>query len=76
MTESKKVLCPVENPNGKTWWMRVGRAYINKDGSTNVYLEAFPANKKLQIRDWDEDDRKRQASLDLGGGAADKDMPF
>lgn len=55
----KKVLCPMER-QGKTYWMRVGSAFENVDGSTNVYLDAYPANGKLQIRDLDErDDRKR-----------------
>jgi hypothetical protein len=41
---------------GKTYWMRIGSAYLNNDGSTNVYLDAYPANGKLQIRDLDERD--------------------
>jgi len=41
---------------GKTHWMRIGSAFQNSDGSTNVYLDAFPANGKLQIRDLDSRD--------------------
>lgn len=52
----KKVLCPMER-QGRTHWMRIGSAFINSDGSTNVYLDAFPANGKLQIRDLDERDK-------------------
>jgi hypothetical protein len=48
-----KVLCPLER-NGKTFWMRVGVAFANKDGSINVYLDAFPTDRKLQIRPLDE----------------------
>ncbi len=51
----KKVLCPMEK-NGKTFWLRIGTAYINADGSTNVYLDAYPTNGKLQIRELDEKD--------------------
>ena len=54
----KKVLCPMER-QGRTHWMRIGSAFINSDGSTNVYLDAFPANGKLQIRDLDDRDQKK-----------------
>jgi hypothetical protein len=46
----RKVLCPMDR-NGKIHWMRVGSAYVNKDGSMNVYLEAYPANGKLLIKE-------------------------
>ena len=59
MERRKKVLCPVQNKQGNTYWMRVGSAYINADGSTNIYLDAYPANGKLQIRDLDADDIER-----------------
>ena len=53
----KKVLCPLKNEKtGKTYWMRIGNAFVNRDGSTNVYLDALPANGKLHIRDLDTDD--------------------
>lgn len=59
----KKVLCPMER-QGKTYWMRIGSAYINNDGSTNVYLDAYPANGKLQIRDLDERDESKRKTDD------------
>ena len=52
-----KVLSPVENKNGKTFWIRIGSAFLNRDGSTNVYLNAYPTSGKLQIRELDERDR-------------------
>ena len=68
----KKVLCPMER-QGKTHWMRVGSAFINSDGSTNVYLDAYPANGKLQIRDLDDRDHKKPESApDLSKSA----LPF
>ena len=58
--QSWKVLSPVEGGRaGKTRWIPVGRAYLNKDGSTNVYLDAYPANGRLQLREWDEEDTRR-----------------
>jgi hypothetical protein len=52
-----KVLCPTEK-DGKTYWTRLGVAFANRDGSTNVYLDALPANGKLQIRELDERDQE------------------
>ena len=49
-----KVLCPVEGRNGKTFWIRVGNAFVNRDGSTNIYLNAYPISGKLQLRPLDE----------------------
>jgi hypothetical protein len=38
-----------------TRWMKIGVGWANKDGSINLYLDAFPVGtNKLQIR---EDDR-------------------
>ena len=59
----KKVLCPMEK-NGKTFWLRIGTAYINADGSTNVYLDAYPTNGKLQIRELDEKDLQPKGGRD------------
>jgi hypothetical protein len=50
--------------NGKTFWLRIGSAFINGDGSTNVYLDAYPTNGKLQIRDLDERDFKQKNGED------------
>lgn len=35
----------------KSRWLRVGTAYINRDQSLSVYLDALPVNHKLHIRD-------------------------
>jgi hypothetical protein len=78
-TRRKKVLCPLEGKNGKTFWMKIGTAWINNDGSTNVYLDAFPSNAKLQIRDLDEQDlkpRARGADDDAGAGREADGVPF
>jgi hypothetical protein len=41
----------------KTYWSRVGRAFHNRDGSVNIYLDSVPLGGKIQIR---EDDRERK----------------
>jgi len=74
-----KVLCPITNEKtSKTWWMRIGDAYTNRDGSTNVYLNAYPSNGRLQIRELDERDleRMRDRSADADAGAAADGLPF
>lgn len=35
----------------RTFFTKVGVAFPNKDGSTNLYLDALPLNGKLQMRD-------------------------
>lgn len=78
-TRRKKVLSPMEK-NGKTWWLRIGTAFINADGSTNVYLDAYPTNGKLQIRDLDDRDLSKTPRDDKSNGYADREadqqVPF
>jgi len=35
----------------KSHFLRIGSAFVNKDGSENIYLEAMPLDGKLQLRD-------------------------
>jgi len=41
----------VEGKDGKSRWTKVGAAFVNKDGSMNVILDALPCDGKLQIRE-------------------------
>jgi hypothetical protein len=48
----------IKRENGqKPIWSRVGSAFKNRDGSMNIFLDAFPVGGKIQIR---EDDREPQ----------------
>jgi hypothetical protein len=38
--------------DGRQFWVRVGAAFVNRDGSLSVRLDAMPVNGKLQIRDY------------------------
>ncbi len=38
-------------------WSRVGSAFHNRDGSINVFLDAYPVGGKIQLR---EDDREKR----------------
>ncbi|MBS2024891.1 MAG: hypothetical protein JST92_21040 [Deltaproteobacteria bacterium] len=42
----------------RTYWNRIGSAFMNKDGSINVYLDALPLGGKIQIREDDRAERK------------------
>jgi hypothetical protein len=72
-SQMKKVVSPIENKDGKTFWQRLGCAFLNRDGSTNVYLNAFPTNGKIQIRDLDEEDLRPRPRRDAGGQPAGRD---
>jgi hypothetical protein len=51
------VFAVVERENRPSIWIRVGSAFPNRDGSTNLMLDAFPiGTNKLQIREarWEE----------------------
>jgi hypothetical protein len=82
-TRKKKVLCPIPNPKDptKTFWVKMGTAYVNKDNSINLYLDGLPVNGKLQVRDWDErDDREFQERRERRETPApannNSDLPF
>ncbi len=35
----------------KSVWRKIGTAFENKDGSLTIFLDAFPVNGKLHVRD-------------------------
>jgi hypothetical protein len=71
------VLCPIRNEKtNRTYWMRIGNAFLNRDGSTNVYLDAYPANGRLQIRDMDERDFAPRPGADDGPRGGDDGARF
>lgn len=40
----------VVDRGGKSYWIRIGAAFGNYDGSDTVLLDALPINGKIQIR--------------------------
>jgi len=53
MDQSKmKIVYVITERNQKSYWNRVGVAFVNSDGSINVKLEALPVSGELQIRDY------------------------
>ena len=51
----------VEKENDNKRWSRIGVAFVNKDQSLNVYLDAYPVTGKLHIRE-----RKNQSQFTRG----------
>lgn len=47
----KDIFNIIESKDGKERWVKVGYAFVNRDGSINAYLDVFPRDGKLQIRD-------------------------
>ena len=54
----------------KPYWLRVGTAFTNRDGSINILLDAVPTNGKLHVRDYDPDRNRRREFGDRRGAAA------
>ena len=47
----RAVYTVVDGKDDKSFWRQVGVAFVNRDGSINILLDALPVNGKLQIRD-------------------------
>jgi hypothetical protein len=52
-TAKYKVCYVITERNERSYWNRIGVAFINKDGSLNVKLDALPIGGSLQIRDYE-----------------------
>ncbi len=81
MDSSKmKIVYVITDRGEKKFWNRIGVAFVNRDGSINVKLEAVPVKGEMQIRDYvpreesDESGQRRRdnghAELDLLGESA------
>lgn len=70
--ERKNVYVITKGRDDKSYWTRIGVAFVNRDGSLNVKLEAFPVNGELHIRDpKPEDEREEPARRREQGGRPD-----
>jgi hypothetical protein len=48
--------------NKKPFWLAIGSAWTNKDGSFNLKLDALPVDGQITVRVR----KEREAELDLG----------
>ena len=37
--------------DGRSFWLKIGAAFVNRDGSLHVKLDAMPTNGQLHIRE-------------------------
>ena len=50
--DRKDVFVIIDKGEGKkSFWHKIGVAFVNKDGSLSVHLDSLPMTGKLQIRD-------------------------
>lgn len=87
MANRKEVwtVCP-RGEGKKDFWLRIGTAFENRDGSLSVILDALPTNGKIIVRDEkpreEADPPPRRApraaprANDDFGGLADEEIPF
>lgn len=47
-----KIVYVITERDGKSFWNRVGVAFVNSDDSLNVKLESLPISGELHIRDY------------------------
>lgn len=55
----KAVYTVIDRGQGKSFWVRIGVGFTNRDGSLNVRLDAIPVNGTLQVREWAEPFERR-----------------
>jgi hypothetical protein len=60
-TKQMKTVYTVVDRGGKSFWVRVGVGFTNRDGSLNLRLDAIPVNGTLQVRDWEPHDRRAES---------------
>ena len=53
-----------EKPNEekRTLWVKAGTAWVNRDGSLNVYLDVLPLDGKLHVREFTEEKRSESSN--------------
>jgi hypothetical protein len=77
-----KIVYTITERGEKSYWTRIGVAYVNRDGSLNVKLEAMPVNGTMQVRDWTPredhvgpDDRLRRGNGAQGSAPLADELP-
>ena len=64
MDQSKMKIAYVVTQRGtQKYWTRIGVAFVNKDGSINVKLEAVPVSGEIHVRDYVPRDESRTPTL-------------
>jgi hypothetical protein len=56
-TRTARQVFAIAERNGKSYWIKIGAAFTNQDGSETVLLDALPVTGRLQIRSAPENGR-------------------
>lgn len=48
---SRRHVFSIVERQGKSFWIKIGVAFVNRDGSETVLLDAWPIGGKIQIRE-------------------------
>ncbi|MCL2449560.1 MAG: hypothetical protein FWD17_11480 [Polyangiaceae bacterium] len=64
LRDMKAVYTVVDRGQGKSFWVRIGVGFTNRDGSINLRLDAIPVNGTLQIREWNDPFERRTDAPD------------
>ncbi len=62
MSQVSKAIYGIVKRNAKSYWTRIGTAFVNRDGSLNLKLDFLPsdmASITIQVRD---DDREKEGA--------------
>ncbi len=69
----KALYTVIEKPGDKSFWLRIGAAFPNRDGSWSLRLDALPVNGQLQMRDMPARDEREGARGNDREGARSND---
>jgi hypothetical protein len=69
----KLAVFSIRENKGGIIWIRAGNAWVNKDGSMNVWLDVLPLDGKLHVREAGE--KRENAPAKQGGEETDFAAP-
>jgi hypothetical protein len=84
MSKKFQVQCPVEyeqNGERKTYWIKLGNAFVNQNGNIIIHLNALPINGKLVLSEPKDFKGEGKSNYNKGGGKYSRsgnsqDVPF
>jgi hypothetical protein len=62
MKNMKAVYTVIDRGQGKSFWVRIGVGFTNREGSLNIRLDAVPVNGALQVREWEPYERRSEVA--------------
>ena len=68
-TANLKIVYTITERGERSFWNRIGVAYVNKDGSLNIKLDAMPVNGTMHVRDWTPRDEMPEARNRTNGSS-------